>query len=297
MKVGKIDIHVHTARTHCIPRPGTTETYCSPEELIKKYDELGIEMGVILPEVSPECCNTGIQRLEDIAEICEKYNGRFYWFMNIDPRSGYNNSDDDDFSYYMTYYKKMGAKGIGEVCANMAFNDPKMENLFHHAEKNDLPVIFHISPFPDRLYGIYDKLGLPFLEGALAKFPNLKFLGHSQPFWAEIGSGLTEEARNTYPVGKVKPGRVVELMRKYPNLYGDLSAGSGFNAINRDEEFGISFMEEFQDRLFFGTDICAPSNVMLLSAWLDDKIEMGRISQTVYEKISRKNAEKLLGIS
>ena len=295
MRLKKMDMHIHTARNRSIPQPGTTENLCTPEELIERFDLWGIEAGVILPMVNPECNSTApAQRLEDALEICEKYRGRFYWFMNIDPRGGGKNSANDDLSYFMSYYKRLGAKGIGEVCANLAFNDPKMENLFFHAEKNDLPVIFHISPFPDRLYGIYDRLGLPLLEGALAKFPKLKFLGHSQPFWAEISAGLTEEERNGYPTGKVKPGRVVELMRKYPNLYGDLSAGSGFNAVSRDEEFGLLFMEEFQDRLFFATDVCAPSQERPLSAWLDNMADNGKLSQSAYEKISRKNAEKLL---
>jgi hypothetical protein len=47
-------------------------------------------------------------------------------------------------------------------------------------------------------------------------------------------------------------------MRKYPNLYGDLSAGSGCNALARDPEYAIKFMTEFQDRLMFGLDICSP---------------------------------------
>ena len=297
MRLKKLDMHIHTARTRNIPKIGTTQTICSPEELIERYDSWGIEAGVILPMVSPECNATvAAQRLEDAIEICEKYKGRFYWFMNIDPRGGLYNSADDDLSYFMDYYKKLGARGIGEVCANLAFNEPKMENLFFHAEKNDLPVIFHISPFPDRLYGIHDKLGLPLLEGALAKFPKLKFLGHSQPFWAEIGAGLTESERNTYPAGSVKPGRVVELMRKYLNLCGDLSARSGYNAVSRDEEFGLSFMEEFQDRLYFATDVCNPSEKFPLSEWLDELADKGKLSLSAYEKISRKNAERLLGL-
>ena len=65
----------------------------------------------------------------------------------------------------------------------------------------------------------------------LAKYPNLTVIGHSQPFWSEISADVTEKNRNSYPKGKVIPGRTVELFRKYPNLYGDLSpsAGSGFN--------------------------------------------------------------------
>ena len=99
--------------------------------------------------------------------------------------------------------------------------------------------------------------------------------------------------------GKVAPGgRVVELMRKYPNLCGDLSAGSGYNAMSRDPEFAYAFMEEFQDRLYYGTDICAPSNItnpmLKLASFLDDAMETGKISYAVYEKICRGNALQLL---
>jgi predicted TIM-barrel fold metal-dependent hydrolase len=290
----KIDIHVHTHRRKGINRLGTESTYCSPEELIAKYDGIGVEYGVILPTVNPECNFGDLQSHEDVIEIVEQYPDRFGWFANVDPRA-VSNAPDADLSYVIRYLKERGAKGVGEICANMAFNDPKVENLFHHCEINDMPVIFHISPFPDRLYGLYDKPGLPLLEGALQKFPKLKFLGHSQPFWAEIGAGLKEEERNSYPAGKVVPGRVVELMRKYPNLCGDLSAGSGFNAVSRDEAFGYAFLDEFAGRLYFGTDFCAPENVMPLSGWLDDAVAGGHIRRETYEKISRKNAEALLG--
>mgnify|MGYP000346850352 CR=1 FL=1 len=50
-------------------------------------------------------------------------------------------------------------------------------------------------------------------------------------------------------------GRLVCLMRNYKNLYADLSANSGGCAIMRDEKFGLQFLEEFQDRLMFGTDM------------------------------------------
>ena len=53
-------------------------------------------------------------------------------------------------------------------------------------------------------------------------------------------------------------------------------------------------MEEFQDRLFFGTDICTAAQRIGLSQWLDDKCAEGKISQAAYEKISRGNAERLL---
>jgi len=289
----KIDIHVHTAQKKGINRHGTASTFCTPGELLEKYEALGVELAVILPCVNPEC-SYGAQSYGEIIEITEAYPGRFAWFVNIDPRA-LANSPDSDFSYMLQYYKGLGAKGVGEICANLAFDDPRTENLFSHCEKNDMPVIFHISPCLGGLYGLYDSIGLPGLEGALAKFPKLKFLGHSQPFWAEIGKGLTEELRNGYPSGKVEPGRIVELMRKYPNLCGDLSANSGYNAMARDPEFGYAFLEEFCDRLYFGTDICAPENEMPLSHWLDEAVGSGKLSRGAYEKICRKNAEALLG--
>ena len=86
-------------------------------------------------------------------------------------------------------------------------------------------------------------------------------------------------------------------MRKYPNLCGDLSAGSGQNALMRDPEFAYKFLEEFQDRLFFGTDICSPTNDFKLTFFLDEAVENGHISQECYNKVCRENALKLLGMA
>ena len=290
----KIDMHVHLKARREINRIGSGSTYCLPEELLAKYEELGVDRGVILPEVNPECLY-GSQSQEEILEVVQKYEGRFSWFCNIDPR-GITNSPKADFSYWLTYYKELGAKGLGEICANLYFDDPRVENLFAHCEKNDMPVVFHIGPQLGGCYGLVDELGLPRLEKELQKFPKLKFFGHSQPFWAEISSDINDETRDDYPTGKVIPGRIVELMRKYDNLYGDMSAGSGFNAVSRDPQFGFAFIEEFQDRLFYATDICAPENDMKLSHWLDNAVENNKISRTAYEKVCRKNAERILGL-
>ena len=138
---------------------------------------------------------------------------------------------------------------------------------------------------------------LPLLERALTKFPDLVFLGHSQAFWAEIGPLDDPQARRGYPEGPVvRPGRVVELMRRYPNLHGDLSARSGFNAVSRDEQFGLAFLDEFQDRLYFGTDICAPDTPMWLTDYLPRLRSEGRLSEDVFDKIARTNATRLLGL-
>lgn len=291
-RMKKIDIHVHATLKKVIDFAGTSTSYATAEELLTMYGKLGIGMGVILPEVHPECSNY-IQSNEEALEIVNKYPGEFYWFCNINPHMGHN-SPKTDLSYYLNYYKSLGAKGVGELCCNLYFDDPLVENLFYHCEKCRMPVIFHMGSQIGNCYGLVDELGLYRLEKELAKFPDLLFLGHSQLFWSEISADVDAGTRNKYPAGKVIPGRIVELMRKYPNLCGDLSAGSGFNAITRDPEFGYSFLEEFQDRLYFGTDICSPENDMKLSFWLDEALKNCSISQEAYNKICRDNALKLL---
>jgi hypothetical protein len=288
----KIDIHMHCFKHRPLPLIGTENTIMIPDEVFALYDEMEVEHGILLPIVSPDC-STSVQGNEEVEEICQNSGGRLLWFCNIDPRN-YSNSPDSDLSRMLKAYKARGALGVGEIVSNLPFDDPLMENLFFHCQKQKMPVLFHIAPERVGYYGIYDEVGLYRLEKELVKFPELMFIGHSQPFWAEISSNVTSESRNTYPQGNVAPGRVVELMRKYPNLHGDLSANSGFNAVKRDEAFGCSFIEEFQDRLFFGTDICTAAQRIGLSAWLDEKYAEGKISKDAYYKVSRGNAERLL---
>ncbi len=84
-------------------------------------------------------------------------------------------------------------------------------------------------------------------------------------------------------------------MRKYPNLYGDISAGSGCNALTRDPEYAVKFMTEFQDRLLFGLDICeAPKDTPGLVTFLLEMKDSGKISLEIFNKIARGNAIGLL---
>ncbi len=294
MLVKKIDIHVHACLHKCLQYrlDPTFYEFPTPDELRKMYDKMGIEKGVQLPVVKPEA---GLHQItnEESYEMVRQYPDLFEWFCCIDPRFGQNN-EETDFTPILNSFKAFGAKGIGEMLANMYFDDPRVWNLFCHAEKCQMPVTFHIGNNGSD-YGLIDELGLPRLEKTLKEFPNLIFLGHSQKFWAEISGDCDEKGRDGYPTGPVTPGgRVVELMRKYPNLHGDLSAGSAENAIMRDPEFGYAFLEEFSDRLYFGTDVCDPRNEFHLSAYLDDAVESGKISQTAYNKICRENALRLL---
>ena len=160
-------------------------------------------------------------------------------------------------------------------------------------------MLFHIAPQHGGAYGIVDELGLPRLERMVRKHHDLKFIGHSAAFWSEISEGCTQETRNGYPKGKVVEGRLPRLLREYGNLYCDLSAGSGSNAMMRDPEYAAKFMEEFSDRIFYGIDSCTYDRDTFpytFDAWLTKMVEDKMLSQETYEKIIRRNAEKILGI-
>jgi len=233
---------------------------------------------------------------EEILEIADRFPGRFIPFCNIHPRA-IDNSPTAPLSDVMKKYKDKGCKGIGEVTVNMPFNDPYMLNFFKHVEIAGLPLTFHIAHCIDNVYGIYDEPGLPLLEETLQKFPGIKFFGHSQSFWAEIGTLREVNDRAGYPDYPIDAeGSVPKLMRKYPNLHGDISAGSGYYAITRDMDFGLKFLEEFQDRLYFGTDIAnVPQDLPQIPFFKKLKAEK-LISKEAYEKITWKNAVKLFDL-
>lgn len=287
-----IDCHVHAARTQTIPR-GNGSYYPTPEQLVEKLDSLGIDKAVVMCGTAPECRMQYVAP-EDVLEMCAAHAERLIPFCNVDPRSD-TNSPDADFSRFFDYYKGAGCRGVGEVTANLAFDDPMVWNLFRYCQEYAMPVTFHIAPRFGGCYGLMDDLGLPRLERTLREFPDLVLLGHSQPFWSEISGDVTDETRGGYPKGKVTPGgRVVELMERYENLYGDMSAGSGHNAVSRDPEFGYELLERFQDRLLFATDISYPEYEPPLPGYFKELIEGGHISAEAQEKIAWRNGDRVL---
>jgi predicted TIM-barrel fold metal-dependent hydrolase len=296
--IQKIDIHAHaTAYPDWIPHnPRSKQKFLGEAELLTFYDNLNIEKGVLLPLCAAEG-QWFTMTSENCKYLADRNPSRFLWFCGIDPRMGDNN-EKTDLSYLIEHYKALGAKGVGELTAQLYADDPLLDHLYSCLEETDMPLTIHIAPKFGDGYGIVDELGLPRIEKMLKKHPKLKILGHSQVFWSEISADVTEELRGRYPKGKVTEGRVSKLMREYGNLYCDLSAGSGANAMMRDPEFAAGFIEEFSDRILYGCDICSVSNrsVYEFDAFLTGLCESGMISEENYRKIVRENAVKLLGL-
>ena len=289
-----IDIHIHCRKTPGLPRFGK-QAYGTPEQLMARQDELDIECSVILPGTNPEHAYQ-IQSNEEALEICAEHPDRFVPFCNIHPRQ-LTNSADAPLGDLLRYYRDQGCKGLGEFMPNLRFLDPLVQNVFKHAQNVGFPLTFDISDRLGARYGLVDDPGLPELERTLRRFPKLKILGHGPAFWAEIGRLDAPEDRTGYPKYPVREeGAVPKLLRRYENLLGDLSAKSGFNALNRDHAYADQFLNEFQDKLYFGTDICLADQRSALADLLRAFRHRGTISESVFDKIARANAVRLLGL-
>ena len=144
----------------------------------------------------------------------------------------------------------------------------------------------------DHLRGI-DQVGLPGLRNALRQCPDTLFWAHGPHWWAEISADCRDEHRGGYPKGPVQsPGAVERILAEFPNVYGDLSAGSGYNAVTRDPAFGRAFLERWQDRLCFGTDYLQPGQ----KCPIVELIREVDISRTARGKITHGNAARILKI-
>ena len=293
--IKKIDIHAHaTAFPEFFPPLYPNgQRMISAEELLSVYDQVGVDQAVLLPIASPEGQLAAMTN-EACKMLSDRYPDRFLWFCNVDPRAMANDGACD-LSGLLSHYQSLGARGCGEVTANIYMDDNKTDRLFSACEELGLPVTIHIAP-EFKSYGLVDELGLPRLEKMLKKHPKLKILGHSQPFWSEISGDVTEKTRGDYPTGTVIDGRVSELMRNYPNLYCDISAGSGLNAFMRDPEYASRFIEEFSDRILFGLDMCLPTqkHPFVAAEFFDKLLDEGAISPENYKKVLRENAVKIL---
>jgi predicted TIM-barrel fold metal-dependent hydrolase len=276
-----IDIHMHVGKLFF-------ERAITPSRLLRFMDRNGIEKAVLLPIENPE--ETYYYVTTDyVLKVCKRHPDRFIPFCNVDPRRG-NSDTSTDFYRILKEYKDRGCKGFGEAISSLYIDDPRLQKIYEACGELGFPIIFHL----DGLRNV-DEKGLPRFENMIKEFPETIFIGHAQHFWAEISSEVKKTDFNGCPKGKIKRGGAVEkLLSKYPNAYADLSAASGFNAISRDPEFGYRFLEKFQDKLLFGTDICHIGQVVQLVPYLKKSLEEGKISRIAYGKITQKNAERIL---
>jgi len=278
-----IDAHMHVGRLYATEAKALT-----PRFLLDFMDRSGIERAVLLPIESPEECHYYVTTREVLA-VCRRHGGRFIPFCNVDPRIG-DGDNTATLRARLAEHKRAGCKGYGEAMTGLAIDDARLQRVYGICGEFELPVLFHMDGERN-----LDAPGLPGLERMLQAFPRTVFIGHAQHFWAEISGDASAAQFGTYPAGPIAPGgAVARLLADYPNLYADISAGSGLNALTRDPAFALRFLERFQDRLLFGTDICRRVREIGNVAWLRGAAARGEISPQTFRKIARDNAISVL---
>jgi predicted TIM-barrel fold metal-dependent hydrolase len=279
-----IDVHQHTTYL------GRTN-----ERLIAHQRNMGVTLSILLPGGTPTNLpsthngkTNGLYAGAGVTETCQaiakELPNEYRYFCNEVP-------DLPGAKERIETFLNDGAIGIGEQKFNLPVDSTQMELIYDIARAYKVPVLLHFQ------FEMFNT-GYENFERVLKKYPDVNFIGHAQTFWANIDAKHPNQ-KVLYPKGTVTAGGLTDkYLSDYPNIYGDLSAGSGLNSLLRDEDHARGFIERHQDRLLFGSDCpdpvghgpaCTGSN--LISA-------IGKLSpsKAVARKILHDNAKKLLRI-
>jgi predicted TIM-barrel fold metal-dependent hydrolase len=277
-----VDVHTHLGQTW------NTSSELTVSALLKWMDGHDVAQAVVLPLVSPES-SSFLLTTDFVLDQTKPHRDRLIPFCCVDPRTSFTGGRKA-LPDMLKHWIEQGAKGFGEHKPGVKIDDPLNMALYEACGQLELPVLFHLDTIRN-----VDAPGLPGLEKMLKEFPSTQFIGHAPGWWNSISGDVKQAADlGTYPKTPVVPGGAVDrLMDKYPNIYGDLSAGSGAGAISRDLKFGKDFLIRRADRLMFGTDYLSPGQGV-------PQFELLRqldLPADVQAKIFRDNARRLLRLA
>lgn len=153
-----------------------------------------------------------------------------------------------------------GAVSVGEIKYHLALDSPEMRRLYDVCAEMHVPIMLHIQDFPHYPGEQPYNTGYPRFDKVLRAHPKTTFIGHADLFWAHISADVPTD--RGYPTGPVKPGGLTDrFLSDFPNMYADMSANSGNNALSRDLDFSRDFIARHRNKLIFGSDCaCADGN-------------------------------------
>lgn len=179
-------------------------------------------------------------------------------FMAQEPSriAGYSTSTDvsaPDAVELLTEAVKAGAHGFGEVKYHVEADGPEMRRLYAAAAELDVPLTIHFQEVGhSATEGVFNT-GFKRFDKILSAYPKTTFVGHCDAFWANVSADYqNEEAYPRKPI--VRGGITDRWLSDYPNLFADLSANSGNNALTRDPSFTADFLRRHRTKLIFGSD-------------------------------------------
>jgi len=276
-----IDCHTHIGNFMDINNPQSPWDKVTLDTLLSFLNKTGALKAILLPVYSWN--NTSIiMPTQYVLEVHRKFPDVFIPFCSIDVREPF-------FEEEVRLYADMGCKGFGEYTCKVPLTHRLNLKLLHTCAKLEIPVLFHLAVSESDPYGALDP-DLSGLEKAAKKFDDVIFILHGPGWWRHISADFPQGV--SYPKGPISSlGKVISLLENYQNIYGDLSAFSGYNAIQRDIEFGKNFLEKFNRKLLYGTDLeefFSPDHSLL------NLLESMNLSDESYKNILHRNLEKLI---
>lgn len=259
------------------------------EDTIAHMDATGTDKAFILPLETGE---GGVSlRSETVLHAFHQYPDRIIPFCQTDIRQ-------DDILSRLRAYHLLGCRGVGEQKEHLPLNDRRVERVIAFCDDANWPITIH---FQDGESG-YNQGLAEHLETYLKRYKRVRIIGHAQTWWANISADVPPASETLYPKGPVKPGGLLDrLMADYPNLYADMSAGSGYGALTRDEGFTAKFLERHRKQVLFGSDCpCYDGkgkafNGVCYSTQLQTFLRSIVDDETILQDIFHDNAVRALG--
>jgi predicted TIM-barrel fold metal-dependent hydrolase len=239
-----VDIHQHT---HYHGR--------SDQVLMGHQRAMGITRSILLPAGSDRVRKSTrggksnglaakVAGNDEAMRIAKENPGRFYFGAN-------EVTDLEGARSVIEKYLKLGAVIIGEQKFDVEADSNESQELYRLAADYEVPILLH---FQHRTYN----RGFERFHKMLEKHTRTNFIGHAQTWWANIDKAHNPE-NGLYPKGPVEAGGLTDrYLSDYPNMFADMSAGSGLNSLLRDEAHTVEFLDRHQDKILYGSD-CADS--------------------------------------
>jgi predicted TIM-barrel fold metal-dependent hydrolase len=220
--------------------------------LLRHQEVMGVTTTILLPagrEVNTASTHDGVSNGLQAQALGNEACRTFARAHKRQYRFGANEVPDvDGATKEIERYLEMGGVIVAEQKFGVECDSPAMQKIYAVAEEHRVPVLMHWQ------YRMYN-YGFERFHTMLEKYSRVNFLGHAQTWWAHVDRSYRDEEKNLYPKGPITPGGLTDrYLSDYPNMFGDLSAGSGLNALTRDEEFTRDFLSRHQDKLVFGSD-------------------------------------------
>lgn len=228
------------------------------EETIKRFDEWGVDKGVLLSIATKPTQQTVIN---DWA--AEQDGGRFISFGSIHP-------DAEDIESELERIKKLGLHGIKLHPDYQGFmiDDEKMDSVYDAVEQTGLPVIFHSGydcVSPDLIHSTPER-ALKMIK----KHPKLKVV------LAHLGANMMWQ----------------EVLDTLAGVDGEVYFDTAFTTECPDDLMQLIIQKHGADRILFASDCPWDSSYLIKEKIL----KLSGISESDKEKILGLNAMRLLDI-